>query len=261
LSQPGWRPETTFQLKGWASAWDSRRLSAAAAALAFAAGIGWSHTPYGWLLASVILLETAGMTLPWRVPRLMRGAVSFWAETLVGLIAPLGTTVLVLMQRPTWLTTGSAWWWYVVAVALTIALFALSDLNLRGLFSGELSFVFGPTPRSHGSARAFASACGAIGEEFLYRAPVILGLYSFPLALLGGAGFVARHHLQPGTNRRGTARSTATEISAAGGLLALTMLSHSIYPALLAHLFNNVPNIVLELQREHDPRTGDLWPT
>lgn len=259
MSETTWRRETTFTLEGWLPAWDSRRLCAVAATLGFAAAVAWSKVPYGWLLALLVVLETVGMTLPWRVPRLMRGAVSFWTETVIGLIAPLGAVLLALFQRPDWLTAGADWWWYLVAVVLAGGLFALSDLNVRGLYSGELAFVFGPTPRSHGSARAFATAVGMVGEEFLYRAPVILGSYSLPLAMLGGSGFVARHHLQPGTNRRGTARTTAAEILAAVALFALTVLSHSIYPALVAHIINNLPNIVLELQREHDPRAGELW--
>ncbi|MFF2773867.1 type II CAAX prenyl endopeptidase Rce1 family protein [Streptomyces sp. NPDC058052] len=233
---------------------DSRRVIAISCVAAFAIGLWSFGSTTTRVLAGLLVIETALMILPWRVPRTMRSGISFWAETLVGLIAPLGALVLVAVDRPEWLTQGADWWWFLIAVATTVGLVSLSNMRMKSLLSGELAFVFGPTPRAHGSARAFASAICPVGEEALFRAPVLLVGATTPLGLLGAIAFVARHHIQPGTNRRGTTRSTLVEISAAAVLLLLTVASGSIYPALLAHVLNNIPTIVLELQREDDDR-------
>ncbi|WP_369173403.1 hypothetical protein AB5J49_38050 [Streptomyces sp. R28] len=233
---------------------DVRRLTAICCVVAFAIGLWSMDSTTTRVLAVLLVLEIALMILPWRVPRTMRSGLSFWSETLVGLVAPLGALVLTAVTRPDWLSKGADWWWFVLAVATTAGLITLSNMRMKSLLSGELAFVFGPTPRAHGAARAFASAVCPAGEEAVFRAPVLLIGATTPLGLLGAIAFVARHHIQPGTNRRGTTRSTAVEISAPAALLLLTMASGSIYPALLAHVLNNIPTIVLELQRDDDDR-------
>ncbi|MFI6011969.1 type II CAAX prenyl endopeptidase Rce1 family protein [Streptomyces sp. NPDC051243] len=231
-----------------------RRLAAVSCVIAFAVGLWSMGSTAPRVLAVLVVVEAGLMILPWRVPRTMRSGVSFWAETLAGLVAPIGALVLTAVTRPDWLTKGADWWWYPVAVATTVGLIAVSNMRMKSLLSGELAFVFGPTPRAHGAARAFASAVCPVGEEAVFRAPVLLAGATTPLGLLGAIAFVARHHIQPGTNRRGTTRSMAVEISAAVALLFLTMASGSLYPALLAHVLNNIPTIVLELQRDDDDR-------
>ncbi|MEU7058736.1 hypothetical protein [Streptomyces sp. NPDC046197] len=243
---------STFDLSRYD--FDVRRLTAVSCVVAFAIGL-WSlgsTTPR--VLAVLLVVEVGLMILPWRVPRTMRSGISFWTETLAGLLAPIGALVLTAVTRPNWLTTGADWWWFVLAALTSAGLIALSNMRMKALLSGELAFVFGPTPRAHGAARAFATAVCPVGEEAVFRAPVLLAGATTPLGLLGAIAFVARHHIQPGTNRRGTTRSTAVEISAAATMLLLTVVSGSVYPAVLAHVLNNIPTIVLELQREDDDR-------
>ncbi|WP_433386938.1 type II CAAX prenyl endopeptidase Rce1 family protein [Micromonospora sp. KLBMP9576] len=243
---------STFDPKGWVL--DVRRLTAVFCVLAFCVGLWSLGGTEARIVAVLLAVEVALMCLPWRVPRTMRSGLSFWAETLAGLVAPIGAIIMAVVMGSSWLVTGADWWWFAVAVAVAVGLVALSDMRMKSLFSGELAFVFGPTPRAHGLARAFAGTVCSVGEEAVFRAPVLLAGATLPVGLLGGIAFVAQHHIQPGTNRRGSTRSTLVEISAAVAWLALTVLSGSIYPALVAHVINNIPNVLLELQRENDDR-------
>ena len=83
-------------------------------------------------------------------------------------------------------------------------------------------------------------------------------MLSAPLSmgLLGAVGFVATHHLQPGTNRRDNTRAVATEIAAGASLLILTLACHSIYPAMVAHALNNGPGIALDSSERTGRGTG-----
>lgn len=246
------RPLPAFDRTGWPPG--TRQVMAAGATAALALALWDTDRTVLRVAAVLLLVEAVLMGLPWRLPRDARSATSVWAETLAGLLAPLGMITLAAFTMPGWLTRSADWWWYAAAAAVGALLFALSGLGISSLFTGEAAFILGSTPRSHARARAFAGAVGVVGEELLYRAPVLI-VTSSPLGLLAGTGFVARHHIQPGTNRRGTARSTVVELAGAALLLALTWWSQSIYPAMLAHLLNNLPQIVMELQREHDDRS------
>ncbi|WP_121162626.1 CPBP family glutamic-type intramembrane protease [Micromonospora pisi] len=209
--------------------------------------------------ATLVIVETGLLSLPWRLPRLDRSARSFWAETLCGLIAPGGALIVLMLTNHDLATRLPDWWWFGVAVVVGAALLAVSGINVLAIRSGLLAFLMGPTPKAQGRARAFYTAVGPLGEEALFRgvaltaAPVAVT----PIGLLAAVAFVARHHVPPGDNGRGTARSTITEITAAVLLLALTVLSQSLLPALLAHVINNVPGVIIELQREDtgDPHT------
>ncbi len=246
------RPLPAFDRAGWPPG--TRQVMAAGATAALAVALWDTDRTALRIPAALLLIEAVLMGLPWRLPRDARSAKSVWAETLAGLLAPLGAIILAALTTPGWLTRSADWWWYAAAVAVGALLFALSGLGISSLFTGEAAFILGSTPRAHARARAFASTVGVVGEELLYRVPVLI-VTSSPLGLLAATGFVARHHIQPGTNRRGTARSTVVELTGAALLLALTWWSHSLYPALLAHLLNNLPQIVMELQREHDDRS------
>jgi hypothetical protein len=230
--------------------WDNRRLYGMAAVIAYAAGLLSMHSGTLRWLGIWSLVEVVLMGLPWRVPRGRRSGVSFWAESLCGTVTTVAAIVLVVTDRPGWLTAAGAWPWYLVAVAFAAVLIVLGGLNLRAVIGGELAFVFGPTRRSHSMARSYVTVIGSVGEELVFRAPGALWLSSTPLALLGGVGFVGRHYVPPGSNRRGAVRDTIVELAAAAGLWGLVALSGSIYPAVVCHLLNNLPQLVVELQRE-----------
>lgn len=243
---------SSFDWSDWTV--ESGRLIAVGSMTAFAVALWSVHGLFVQGVAALCVVETALMCLPWRLPRVDRGPLSFWAESLVGLLTPLGATVLAVAAREPWLSQGAAWWWYPLGALTGALLLLLSRVDLRAAVNGELAFVMGPTPRSHGAARAFATAMGPVGEEAMFRGSVLLAGTGTPFAVLGAVAFAARHHVAPGTNRRGTTRATLVELAAAAALLALTLASGSVYPGLLAHLLNNVPGVVTELQREHDDR-------
>jgi hypothetical protein len=237
---PAWRPSPV-------------RIVAAVVVLAFAVDLLFRRRSGDVALGVVLVAETILLSLPWRLPRRARSAASFCAETAVGLITPVGAAVIVAVTRPAWLDTAGRPVWYVAAIAVAALLAVTDGVNLRAAASGELSFFAGPTPTWFRRARATSIAVGAVGEEAAFRGPVLLATSDVTFAVLAALAFVARHHVQPGTNGRGTGRSWAVEIVGAGGFLALTLLSGSLYPALAAHVLYNLPGFTVEMRRESEP--------
>jgi hypothetical protein len=239
----------TFDWRSWPLS--ATRVAAAFCVLAFAVAL-WAQGGSSRLVAALVVLETGLLCLPWRLPRIDRSGRSFWAETLSGLVAPGGALVVLVVSQRDLVTRLPDWWWFVAAVAVGAVLWAVSGLNVLAVRSGMLAFLMGPTPRTQGRARAVCAAAGPFGEEALFRGVVLTAASAAvaPMGMLSAVAFVARHHVPPGSNGRGTARTTLTEITAAVLLLALTVLSHSLYPALMAHLINNLPGVITELQRE-----------
>ncbi|WP_196930028.1 CPBP family glutamic-type intramembrane protease [Micromonospora ureilytica] len=224
--------------------------------LAFAFAL-WAQGGPSRAVAALVVVETALLCLPWRLPRIHRSGRSFWVETLCGLVAPGGALIVLVVAQRNLLTQLADWWWFVAAAGVGGVFWLVSGLDIRAVPSGMLAFLMGPTPRSQGRARAVCAAAGPFGEEALFRSVVLTtaSAAATPMGLLSAVAFVARHHVSPGSNGRGTTRATLTEIAAAVLLLVLTVLSQSLFPALLAHLINNLPGVIIELQRED---TGKL---
>jgi Type II CAAX prenyl endopeptidase Rce1-like len=240
---------------------DRGRLAAAGCVLAFAVALWAQGGSAQRAMGCLTVVETALLGLPWRLPRDARSARSFRAESLAGLLAPVGAVVVALACGAPWLRHGAAWWWYPLAAAAGVGVLLAGGMDVRALLGGELAFVLGPTPRSHARTRATCTAVGPFGEEVLFRGTVLAAASpaTASFGLLAAVAFVARHHVQPGSNRRGSSRALLTEIAAAAVLLALTVASGSILPALLAHLINNIPAVVLELQRERPEGPEGEW--
>lgn len=239
---------STFDFPAWRLA--ARQIAAAGAVLAYAAAL-WARDARGdRALALLVLGETALLCLPWRLPRAHRSGPSFWAETLAGMVAPTGALAVALVTRAPWLRAGGAWWWYPLGAAAGLALLALSGVRPSAIFSGEIAFALGPTRRSHARARAFTTVASPPGEEALFRGPALVTPHVASFGLLAAVAFAARHHVQPGGNGRGAPRQTLTEVVAAAGFLLIVLWSHSIYPAMVAHLVNNLPGFVVEFQRD-----------
>jgi hypothetical protein len=250
-AQPG--PVSSFDLAGWR--WSPARVPAAAGTIAFAVALCAVRPAALPALGAALVLEVLLVCLPWRLPRLDRTGPSFWAESLCGVLGPaVALAVLAAMPGLGPLARGTAWWWYLVAAGLGAGLIACGGMRVQWLLTGQLAFAVGPTPRAQGLARAFCATVAAAGEEALFRAPVLMLSAPLSMGLLGAVGFVATHHLQPGTNRRDNTRAVVTEIAAGASLLTLTLACHSIYPAMVAHALNNGPGIALELQREDRKR-------
>lgn len=233
---------------------EPRQMSAAALVLAFAVATALRGEPGDAAVATLIVGETGLLCLPWRVPRSRRSSAGFWAEVLVGLLSPLGAVVAAFTWDAPWLRHTGHWWWYPIGAATGWLLITISGLRLTDVVSGALSFAKGPTRRSHKFARTFGAFVGPPGEESLFRAPAAMPHATASYLLLAAVAFVARHHVQAGTNNRGTARAAATEIAASVLLLVVTIASGSIFPALTAHLVNNLPLCVVELRRDNAER-------
>lgn len=229
---------------------EPRQVAATAVVLAYAIALWGRNAPGDRALGILATIEAALLCLPWSLPRTRRSTSGFWAESLVGLISPAGAVVVGVVLGVPWLGAVGAWPWYLAAVLLGFSLTAIGGIRLRAVFSGEIAFALGPTRRAHAHARALTILAGPPGEEALFRGPALLLPHPASFGLLAATAFVARHHIQPGSNGRGTVRATTTEVLAAASLLALVVFSGSVYPAVVAHLINNLPGFVVELQRE-----------
>jgi len=245
---PVTRVEPTFGFARWKL--EPRQVAAAAAVTAYAVALWMREAPGDRVLATLVVVEAAVLCLPWRLPRTRRSAAGFWAETLAGLISPVGAAITAVILKVPWLAAGSTWPWYLVGALLGIVLLAVGGVRVGAVLSGEIAFAFGPTRRAHARARAFSIMAGPPGEEALFRGPALLAPHPASFGLLAATAFIARHYVQPGTNGRGSPRGMVVEVLAAASLLALVICCGSVYPALVAHLINNLPGCVVELQRE-----------
>ena len=210
----------------------------------------------GGVLAALVVFDVVVMSLPWRLPRSSRGLASVWLETLAYQVAPFGFLAVALADRERWFARGASPWWFAIALATGVGVVALSGIGVRRLLSGELAFVAGPRRPGHAAALAAVPVAAPVAEEAMFRG---VALSSFagatPLALLAAAAFVARHYVPPGAARGARRRDVATRCAAAGALLALTVGSGSLYPALVAHLVGNAPAALLAVQRGLEGRT------
>lgn len=241
---------SAFDRGNWAM--DAPQVASVSLVTAFAVALWARDASFDRILACLLILQVIGLCLPWRLPRAGRSGASVWAEHLVADIAPVGAVVMAVVGNVSWLRATGSWQWYAVAPVVGLGLLLIGRTRLTAVFSGELAFVLGPTPRSHAAARAFGIAAAPAGEEALYRGPILLTPHPASLGLLGAAAFVAMHHVLRGSsgNGRGTVMVTTVEVFSAISLLALVLLSGSIYPAVVAHAVNNLPGFVTELQRE-----------
>jgi len=224
------------------------RLAAALLMLAFAAALA-TEDNLTRMLAALAAADVAIMSLPWRVPRASRSVRSILLENAAYQVMPLGALAAVLVSWPSWLSRAGAWWWYPVALLAGAALVAIGGTDLRMLLSGELAFLAGPRAKAHARAHVAGALAGPPGEEAVFRGVVFMtfGAAAVVTPVLAAVAFVARHHLPPGSAPR--PRLLFTESAAAVLLLALTVASRSIYPAVVAHLVNNTPQALLEGQR------------
>lgn len=240
----------TFDRASWT--FGARRATAVAVTVAVSVTFLLLGEWWGTVLGVALMCEVVLTCLPWRIPRGDRSPWGFWAESLVALISPVAAVVCWWLVADDVLTDLGALYWYPVALIAGELMRRLHGPPLRAVLDGRVSFVLGPTPRSQSTARSVSTVVGGVGEEMLFRAPGILLAPSVGLTALCFMGFVARHHTQPGANGRGVAKTTWVEILAGVVLAALTIASGSLYPAVLAHLANNLPQAVAEARRSTD---------
>lgn len=222
------------------------RLGFAAIALAFAVTL-WL-TGGRWRIGAVLALaDTAVALLPWRYPRSGRGTLSIWAEVLGYQAGPVAMAVVAVP----WLARVPAPLWWPAGVAAGALLIGIGGLPLRALLSGDLAALAAPVSLRHKAARCFSTAVGPPGEEAMYRVPLLVshGAVLALASIASAASFIGRHHLAPGLHARTTPRMLAAQLTAAIGFTGLTLASRSVYPALIAHLLNNAPGLLLEAGR------------
>jgi membrane protease YdiL (CAAX protease family) len=199
--------------------------------------------------AAVLLLDIVLHFLPWRVPRRDRGPFGYWLETVLYFLpmACLGLVGVALAEP--WAVGTPDPVWFLAAPPLGASLVLLSGINLRGIVSGDLAFLAGPSKPSHAAARGTSAAVAPFGEEAFFRGAVIgLPGANASLAVLSAAAFVGRHHLIRGVPRTQT-RVVLVELASAVSLTSLAIASGSIYPAVLAHLINNLPVAAINFQQ------------
>jgi CAAX prenyl protease-like protein len=234
-------------------AWPPGKTRAIAAALEGAFGAAaWSQGGTGRIVTVMIAIDIVAGLLPWRLPRSQRTAASVWAEAMLYLAVPAVFAVIVAVRGQAWLATGGLVpVWLIAAAAVGGCLIWAGGMPLTALFSGAIAAMAPPVRPAHKAERVTSAVLAPAGEEFLFRGPVLAVPHAaaLPLGLLAGTAFVARHHVPPGFSARTPPRALATQCAAAVLLLALTLGSHSLIPALIAHWINNAPSIALEAMR------------
>ncbi|MGW2872786.1 CPBP family glutamic-type intramembrane protease [Kitasatospora sp. NPDC001225] len=240
------------------SAWPPQpvRLLSAAAMAAFAVAL-WLQGGTWRAAAVLVALDALAGLLPWRMPRTLRTGAAYWSENALAVAVPAAFIAVAAATGAPWLTRGAAWWWYLVALGLAAVLLLAGGMNFRLLLSGDLAFLIGPSTPLQARTRVATGTLAPFGEEALYRsfAVTAAGPAGVVTSLLGAAAFIARHHVGDSHWRRAP-RVVAVELLAALSLLALVALSGSVLPALLAHLVNNAPSVLLEHQRSQKESHG-----
>nr|BFD94204.1 hypothetical protein KitaXyl93_55640 [Kitasatospora sp. Xyl93] len=232
------------------------RLLSAAVMVAFAVAL-WSQGGTWRAAAALVALDALAGLLPWRMPRTLRTGAAYWSENAIAVAVPISFIAVAAATDMPWLTRGTAWWWYAVALAVAAVLLLAGGMNFRLLLSGDLAFLVGPSTPLQARTRVATGILAPFGEEALYRsfAVTAAGPAGLVVPLLGAAAFIARHHVGD-SHWRKAPRVLAVELLAALCLLALVTLSGSILPALLAHLVNNAPSVLLEHQRSEKESHG-----
>lgn len=238
----------TFDFSEWRL--ERARVVAACSMLAFAAAL-WAEDGIWRVLAALIVADVAVQALPWRLPRGERSAPSICAEEALYVAVPVAFFVAALARGDAWITATPDAWWYAIAVVAGVALVWLGGMSLSALLSGALAFVAPPLKRAHKWSRVASMVVAPPGEEAIFRGAALAAApaAAWPLGLLAGAAFVARHHLPAGLSARTPTRVVVTQAASAAVLLWLTLASSSVYPALVAHYVNNAPSLLLEVQR------------
>ena len=164
--------------------------------------------------------------------------------------ALVGYIYLKLRKEPTQMLAKKqccAWKYYVVALAMQIGLFALSEVN--GYFLVWLErFGYQPQSLSIPSTKGFGivgvlfvvAVLPAVFEELIFRGAVLSGLkknFSMPVAVLLCGGLFALYHQRP--------EQTLYQFCCGTAYALLALRAGSILPTMLAHFINNAVIIIL----------------
>jgi membrane protease YdiL (CAAX protease family) len=207
------------------------------------------------LVAGVLFLDVVLHRLPWR-PREDRTAFGYWVEALTYTLPLTAVAIAWVVLDPAAHEAGPLAW-FAAAPLVAGVIIRLSGVNLTALRSGDLAFLAGPLPLHRVTARGLAVIVSPLFEEVLFRGiPATLPRLQAVGLLLGGAAFVAHHHLGRGDDPA-TLPAVRIELIAAVLLGGLVVASGSVWPAVAAHLLANVPHLVLDVQRLRTPADDD----
>jgi membrane protease YdiL (CAAX protease family) len=210
--------------------------------------IGGFYAELGCVVGADLL---AGITL-WRLGRISSLRRAQLLEN-IGYLAVFALAIAVtVLARPTWLAAAGAWPWYGGGIVVGLCLIWLSGLRPAAIASGELAFLAGPKPVADTIVSSAILFAGAAAEEVMFRSPALAKPMATALqaALLGAVLFVARHHFPDWASaRRSAPRVYAVEVAASLAFVILTIMSGSIYPAVVAHVMSNCPSAVILIQR------------
>jgi membrane protease YdiL (CAAX protease family) len=210
--------------------------------------VGGFYAELGGVVGADLL---AGVAL-WRLGRISSLRRAQLLENIGYLTVFALAIAITVLARPTWLGTAGAWPWYGGGIVVGLGLIWLSGLRPAAIASGELAFLAGPKPVADTIVSSAILLAGAAAEEVMFRSPALAKptATAIQVALLGAVLFVARHHF-PGwaSARRSAPRIYAVEGAASLAFVILTMMSGSIYPAIVAHVVSNCPSVVILIQR------------
>jgi membrane protease YdiL (CAAX protease family) len=206
---------------------------------------------YAELGGAVSVDLLAGITL-WRLGRISSLRRAQLLENIGYLTVFALAIAITVLARPMWLAATGAWPWYGGGIVVGLGLIWLSGLRPAAIASGELAFLAGPKPVADAIVSSAILVAGAAAEEVMFRGPALAKPMATALqaALLGAVLFVARHHFPGWASARRSARRTyAVEVAASLAFVVLTIMSGSIYPAIVAHVVSNCPSVVILIQR------------
>jgi len=197
----------------------------------------------------VLIFDLLVHVAPWRLPRSNWSALKYWFEGLLYVVPMTLVGIGGVLLGAYWAVHTPGALWFLAGCALGCALVVLSRINLVGLYRGDLAFLAGPDRPSFVAARAASVIVAPFPEELFFRGAVLALPNVDPLvAVLSATAFVARHHLLRGVDRW-KRDLVLVEVAGAIGFTALTVASHSVYPAMVAHVINNAPGAAVQLQR------------
>jgi hypothetical protein len=226
------------------------RASTSVAAVAYAACLLRLSGP-ARILALFVMLDVAAGLLLWRVDCRLRSLRGRLVEDSGYLAVFVATFAALAISSPAWALRPGHAYWYVVALIAGLMLVRLSGMRIGSLLSGELAFLAGPKAWAPAILNCSVMTSAVVAEEALYRGGV-LGNAGLPIVLVGLFGaltFCGKHHLPGWATSRWNRRVLGVEVASAVVFLALVVGSHSLYPAVLAHFVNNLPSIILQVQR------------
>ena len=140
-----------------------------------------------------------------------------------------------------------SWKYYVVALAMQIGLFALSEVNGYFLlwlekFGYQSKGISLPSTSGFGIVGVLfvVAVLPAVFEELMFRGAVLSGLknnVSLPVAVLLCGGLFALYHQRP--------EQTLYQFCCGTAYALLAIRAGSVFPTMVAHFFNNALIIIL----------------